>query len=524
MTMRHLRQLGLVDQPRLAGLNILVSGGADEVADTLVLLDQLGAAQGGGSIGVHVVLEDKPTAMFWKLAYPAYGRVHELVNARPELYREISAEDTLNGWDVHLSFSGVALPASITVFGAVQGPRAAVATTQLPSLTRVEAVDFHPLTPSLRVVCASAMIERMLDELELRNAVPISDAWVTITCRIETTDEEEARAKVASTCGMPISMQPTADGLATLARVRLPHPLPINPFEHLVVQSRSTENLPEFNDVGLLPWDAPIHALDAAFEVQPTAMVMLGMGGLGSWSAPLLLEKLPSGSFHVVDGDSSIELHNLNRQVLYNSAHIGLAKAEVAGRRLQSLNDGVSIHVHPEHLLPMHVEESLDDDLEDEVVIASFDLDEGAPASKLPDAIRSSTLFFGCLDKMRARTLLNEAALYRTATMINGGSESIHGIVERLSNEEGCMVCRYGRDAAREEEIISCTEEGARPVASIATTTAWAGAMMAAFGLIETSPLRGVVLPRLQWHQGSVKRNEVSSKPPWMNEPCLRHI
>ena len=81
------------------------------------------------------------------------------------------------------------------------------------------------------------MIERMLDEVALRNAVPISDAWVTITCRIETTDEEEARAKVSSSDGMPLSMTPTADGLATLARIRLPYPLPLNPFDHLHVQA-----------------------------------------------------------------------------------------------------------------------------------------------------------------------------------------------------------------------------------------------------------------------------------------------
>ena len=65
MTMRHLRQLGLVDQPRLAQLKVLVSGKADEVADVLVLLDQLGAAQVGGSIGIQLVGEDKPEAVFW---------------------------------------------------------------------------------------------------------------------------------------------------------------------------------------------------------------------------------------------------------------------------------------------------------------------------------------------------------------------------------------------------------------------------------------------------------------------------
>ena len=85
---------------------------------------------------------------------------------------------------------------------------------------------------------------------------------------------------------------------------------------------------------------------------------------------------------------------------------------------------------------------------------------------------------------MKARTLLNEAALLNHADFVNGGSESVHGIVERMSNEEGCMVCRYGKETANEVEVVSCTEEGVRPIASIATTTAWAGAIMAAIGLV----------------------------------------
>lgn len=524
MTMRHLRQLGLVNQPRLAQLKVLVSGEADEIADLLVLLDQLGAAQAGGSIGIQLVGDDNPEAVFWKLAHPHYTQIQQLVEAHPDLYTTISNDSTSAAWDIHLSFSGSAeLPCS-TIFGAVTGPRAAVSTTHLAPKNVVDESTLHPLTPALRVVCAAAMIERMLDELELRNAVPISDAWVTITCRIETADEEEARAKVSSSGGMPISMTQTADGLATLARIRLPYPLPLNPYEHLDVQTNAKENLPELVDIGFVPWNATDHPLDSPFTVEPTNIVMLGVGGLGSWCAPLLMEQMPGGALHVVDGDTSIELHNLNRQVLYNDQHLGMAKAEVAGVRLKKLNANVAIHVHPEHLLPMHVEDSLGDVAEDAIPMTSFDLNEGALESALPEAISSSTLFFGCLDNMRARTLLNEATLHQNGVMINGGSESVHGIVERLSNDEGCMVCRYGNDAAREEEVISCTEEGARPVASIATTTAWAGAMMAVWGLIEASSHRGIELPRLQWHQGSVVRNDVSSKPPWMNEPCLRHI
>ena len=522
--MRHLRQLGLVNQPRLGQLKVLVSGQADEIADVLVLLDQLGAAQDGGSIGIQLVGGNKPKAVFWKLAYPNHAFIQDLVNAQSDLYAMVSSDQASRDWDIHLSFNTFSQATVPTVYGAVSGPRAAVSMAPLPSLNVAKPTTLHPLTSALRVACAAAMVERMLDELELRNALPISDAWVTITCRIETTDEEEARSKVASISGMPMSMTPTADGLALLARLRLPYPLPLNPFEHLTVQTSTKEDLPELVDVGLVPWEAAAHPLDDSFNIQHTNMVMLGVGGLGSWSAPLLMEQAPGGAFHVVDGDTCIELHNLNRQVLYNDRHIGRAKAEVAGEQLQRLNADVTIHVHPEHLLPMHVEESLGDDLVAAMPMASFDLDDGVVESALPEAVSTGTLFFGCLDNMRARTLLNEAALHQNGVMINGGSESVHGIVERFSNDEGCMVCRYGDEAAREEEVISCTEEGARPVASIATTTAWAGAMMAVFGLIEASSHQGIELPRLQWHQGSVLRCDVASKPPWMNEPCLRHI
>lgn len=167
MTMRHLRQLGLVNQPRLAQLKVLVSGHADEVADVVVLLDQLGAAQAGGLIGLQLVGEDKPEAVFWKLAFPQHGQVDSLVNAQPGLYTMVSSDQPSEGWDIHLSFSDTAQPTRLTVYGAVAGPRAAVSMTPLTRPHAVDGSTAHPLTPALRVVCAAAMVERMLDEMEL---------------------------------------------------------------------------------------------------------------------------------------------------------------------------------------------------------------------------------------------------------------------------------------------------------------------------------------------------------------------
>ena len=106
-----------------------------------------------------------------------------------------------------------------------------------------------------------------------------------ITCRIETTDEEEARAKVSSSGGMPVSMTPTADGLAILARIRLPSLFRSTRTNTLRCEPTATRTS-ELVDLGLIPWDAPPHPLDVPFSVEPTNMVMLGVGGLGSWARP----------------------------------------------------------------------------------------------------------------------------------------------------------------------------------------------------------------------------------------------
>lgn len=518
MSDRYLRQQGIVDQNALSRLKVLVSGSSNGIADALVLLDQLGISSKDGKIGIYPEEETNPDTVFWNLSFSETPTFQTLCLNQPEKYLLVKDLSSTKNWDIHLSINGSTnLPN--TIYGRVIGPRALVSMN--PISQRGDLPSDHPLTPSLRIVCCSALIERMMRFLGITNKLVVSDAWMTATYRIETTDLEHASdiVHVQGLENISVNFQPSSDGLATLARIRMPQNPQTNPFDYLSVCKEANEELNDL-DVGLIPWDDTDSSLNQVFNVQQNNVVVLGAGGLGSWCAPLVLQMLPSGQIHIVDSDEQIEGHNLNRQVLYSAQHIGQAKAEIAQERLSTINPNVQIHGYIEHLLPGHVnqeswvheEEFLVDDLDDEV------------ESFLSEALQSSKLYFACLDNMKARTLLNEAALLYNADFINGGSESIHGIVERMSNEEGCMVCRYGRETANEVEVVSCTEEGVRPIASIATTTAWAGAMMAAIGLVQSSCFNETVLPRFQWHKGSVQRMMTGSKPPWMDEPCLRHI
>lgn len=73
-------------------------------------------------------------------------------------------------------------------------------------------------------------------------------------------------------------------------------------------------------------------------------VLVIGAGGLGS---PALLYLAAAGVGHlgIVDGDL-VDLSNLQRQVLFQSAEVGMPKARAAAQRLQALNPLIRIDAH----------------------------------------------------------------------------------------------------------------------------------------------------------------------------------
>lgn len=71
-------------------------------------------------------------------------------------------------------------------------------------------------------------------------------------------------------------------------------------------------------------------------RLESSRIVVLGVGGLGGWSA-LSLACCGVGEMLLVDGDR-VEESNLNRQVLYSETDIGRPKVEVAAERLGAFN------------------------------------------------------------------------------------------------------------------------------------------------------------------------------------------
>jgi len=83
-------------------------------------------------------------------------------------------------------------------------------------------------------------------------------------------------------------------------------------------------------------------------RLESARLVVLGVGGLGGWSA-LSLACCGIGEMLLVDGDR-VEESNLNRQVLYGEADIGRLKVEVAAERLVGFNSRMRVETIPERV------------------------------------------------------------------------------------------------------------------------------------------------------------------------------
>ncbi|MCS7136173.1 MAG: HesA/MoeB/ThiF family protein [Nitrososphaerota archaeon] len=92
-------------------------------------------------------------------------------------------------------------------------------------------------------------------------------------------------------------------------------------------------------------YDRQIRLLNFGVEGQSrlkaAKILVAGVGGLGS-AAALYLAAAGVGKLVLVDKES-IELSNLNRQILYTTDDLGKPKAKVAANRLSSLNPEISI-------------------------------------------------------------------------------------------------------------------------------------------------------------------------------------
>lgn len=170
-------------------------------------------------------------------------------------------------------------------------------------------------------------------------------------------------------------------------------------------------------------------------KLAKSRVLVIGAGGLG---VPVLQYLCAAGVGRlVIADDDTIELHNLQRQVLYGLEDIGSTKAAVAKRKLQALNPLVEVEGWPLRISSKNALSLLDD----------FDL------------------VMDCTDKLVSRYLINDACFLKQLPMIYGSLFQYEGqlSVFNLPLNDGSRSPNY-RDlfpiAPPPGQISDCSEGG----------------------------------------------------------------
>jgi bacteriocin biosynthesis cyclodehydratase domain-containing protein len=100
--------------------------------------------------------------------------------------------------------------------------------------------------------------------------------------------------------------------------------------------ARFDRQLRYFSDIG-----GELPPSECQRRLREAKVAVLGVGGLGGWSA-WALACCGVGEMWLIDGDR-VEVSNLNRQILYTEADIGLLKVEAAAARLRAFNSAMRV-------------------------------------------------------------------------------------------------------------------------------------------------------------------------------------
>ncbi|WP_165670676.1 molybdopterin-synthase adenylyltransferase MoeB [Metapseudomonas otitidis] len=170
--------------------------------------------------------------------------------------------------------------------------------------------------------------------------------------------------------------------------------------------------------------------VDGQLRLKQGRVLIVGLGGLGSPVA-LYLAAAGVGELHLADFDS-VDLTNLQRQVIHDSASVGVLKVESAMTRLAALNPGV-------RLVP--ITRALD-------------------ADSLAAAVAQVDVVLDCTDNFGTREAVNAACVAAGKPLVSGAAIRLDGqlsVFDPRRDDSPCYHCLYGHGSEAE---LTCSEAG----------------------------------------------------------------
>ncbi|QCI14652.1 molybdopterin-synthase adenylyltransferase MoeB [Pseudomonas putida] len=170
--------------------------------------------------------------------------------------------------------------------------------------------------------------------------------------------------------------------------------------------------------------------IEGQLRLKQGKALIVGLGGLGSPVA-LYLAAAGVGELHLADFDT-VDLTNLQRQVIHDSASVGMAKVDSAIQRLQAINPEVTLVPH---------RQALDED-------------------SLAEAVAAVDLVLDCSDNFGTREAVNAACVSAGKPLVSGAAIRLEGqlsVFDPRRDSSPCYHCLYGHGSEAE---LTCSEAG----------------------------------------------------------------
>ena len=202
--------------------------------------------------------------------------------------------------------------------------------------------------------------------------------------------------------------------------------------------------------------------------------LVIGLGGLGS-PAALYLAAAGIGELTLVDHDT-VEISNLQRQIIHDQQSLGIAKVDSAARRIHAVNPDTNVYT---------IAAKLDDET-------------------LREAVARADVVLDGTDNFATRYAINAACIAERTPLVSGAAIRMEGqiaVFDPRQHNAPCYQCLY-REAA--DEALNCAQNGvAAPLVGIVGSVQAMEAMKLLANIGD--PLTGHVLyldaKRMEWRK-----------------------
>ena len=165
--------------------------------------------------------------------------------------------------------------------------------------------------------------------------------------------------------------------------------------------------------------------IEAQQRLNKSHALVVGAGGLGS-AALMYLTSAGAGRISIADGDT-VDLTNLQRQVVHREDTIGMNKALSAQRQLRAINSTIMIDAIQERL----------------------------SGKTLNEAVRKADIVLDCSDNFATRHEINRACVQHRTPLVSGAGVRFDGQITSFDlrrQDSPCYHCLFPDQPDAEEE------------------------------------------------------------------------